>query len=343
MRLALGMGRKSALAGLWWGGGKGVIAADAGSPILEGAGCDEDMRRATMEEYGRFQSSLCGVYVSAEDAGLYVKDLDVVYTQTRYTTCISPRLGGSGNPSGPTAAGVAVAMAAAVDSLGMGTLKGKRVAIQGCGNVAVPLMSILLREQVAHVTCVDISPSRVAAAQKLFEGEKRVDISVVDSDDMSILASDVDIVSPCAFGGSLNAQTIPTITAPIVAGAANNQLLFDDDDTDALLHAAGITYCPDFVINRMGIVACADEPFGKMAGAAEDPAIQRHLSREWEHGIWQTTQKILARSQESGVSTRRVANEAADGAAMVEHPIWGHRTAHIIDSLRAADWASGEA
>lgn len=42
--------------------------------------------------------------------GVNVTDVDVVFRHTRYTTCISPGLGGSGNPSVPTAAGVVEAM-----------------------------------------------------------------------------------------------------------------------------------------------------------------------------------------------------------------------------------------
>jgi glutamate dehydrogenase/leucine dehydrogenase len=40
-----------------------------------------------------------------------------------------------------------------------------------------------------------------------------------------IYTADADIFSPCALGGTLNKDTIPRLTAQVVAGAANNPLL----------------------------------------------------------------------------------------------------------------------
>jgi glutamate dehydrogenase/leucine dehydrogenase len=56
--------------------------------------------------------------------------LIVQFSKTRFTTCISPRLGGSGNPSVPTALGVKVAMDSALNIVSQTTLEGKTVAIQ---------------------------------------------------------------------------------------------------------------------------------------------------------------------------------------------------------------------
>ena len=85
------MGRKSSLAGLWAGGGKGIIPAPAATA--------HPTRRALLEDYGDFLTSLRGCYVAAEDVGVTVQDLDIVFSKTRFATCISPQLGGSGNPS----------------------------------------------------------------------------------------------------------------------------------------------------------------------------------------------------------------------------------------------------
>ena len=43
--------------------------------------------------------------MAAEDAGVVVSDIDNVHMRTRYTTCISEELGGSGNPSIATGKG----------------------------------------------------------------------------------------------------------------------------------------------------------------------------------------------------------------------------------------------
>ncbi|HSK79499.1 MAG TPA: Glu/Leu/Phe/Val dehydrogenase dimerization domain-containing protein, partial [Thermoanaerobaculia bacterium] len=80
LRLARGMTHKNALAGLWWGGGKGVIAQGTGK-----AG-DASARRRIYEEYGAFLTDLQGCYVTAEDVGTSVEDMAAVFSRTRFTT-----------------------------------------------------------------------------------------------------------------------------------------------------------------------------------------------------------------------------------------------------------------
>jgi leucine dehydrogenase len=75
-------------------------------------------------------SELSGCYVTAEDVGTSVKDMSDIFKWTRHTTCIPEHLGGSGNPSVPTAKGVVKALEAAFDYLGTG-IKGARIAVQG--------------------------------------------------------------------------------------------------------------------------------------------------------------------------------------------------------------------
>ncbi len=105
------------------------------------------MRRAVYRDYGRFMTSLRGCYVTAEDAGTTPDDMAILFTMTRHTTCIPEALGGSGNPSILTATGVVVAMEAALDHLGKGTLEGKTVVMQGLGNVAYYMVGDLLDEK----------------------------------------------------------------------------------------------------------------------------------------------------------------------------------------------------
>ncbi|NNG28113.1 MAG: Glu/Leu/Phe/Val dehydrogenase, partial [Ignavibacteriaceae bacterium] len=138
LRLAAGMTFKNALAGLWWGGGKGVIAHN---PAYEWS--DPEIRINIYKEYGLFISSLKGCYVTAEDLGTKVKDMVEVFSGTRFTTCIPPELGGSGVPAIPTARGVVSGMEAAVEFLKLGSLHGKTVALQGLGHVGIPLLGFL--------------------------------------------------------------------------------------------------------------------------------------------------------------------------------------------------------
>lgn len=105
-----------------------------------------------------------------------------------------------------------------------------------------------------------------------------------------------------------------------------------------LVAHTGITYVPDFLANRMGIVNCANEQYGYVN---DDPAIHRHFGREWENSIFVKTREVLKRAEAKDISTAVAANEIADEMAAVPHPIWGHRSAQVIASLVANEWAAG--
>ncbi len=328
LRLAKGMTRKNALAGLWWGGGKGVMAHN---PEVDKY--DHDIREDIYREFGELMTAIRGCYVTAEDVGTHVTDMANIFTRTRFTTCIPQGVGGSGNPSAPTARGVVAGMEAALAFLNDGTLEGKTVAVQGMGNVAAPMIRFLLEKKVAHVTACDINPALAEPIRQSFPDEL-VEPRIVAPDDLSIFAEQCDILSPCACGAVLNPETIPMIRAKVVCGAANNQLE-DAARDDRLLHERGILYVPDFLTNRMGIVNCANEQDGSVN---HDPMIERHLEKEWEHSIHQAATRVLERSKKSGEPPAVVAMALADELSMVEHPLTGHRGQQIIDSLVADSW-----
>nr|WP_255216663.1 Glu/Leu/Phe/Val dehydrogenase dimerization domain-containing protein [Pseudenhygromyxa sp. WMMC2535] len=329
LRLSLGMSRKNALAGLWWGGGKGIIARQAGGHFR-----DEDYRRAVYREYGAFTSSLRGVYVTAEDVGTTPPDIASVFETTRFTTCVPAAVGGSGNPSPATALGVVCAMEGAIDHAKPGdTLAGKTVAMQGAGNVATYMMEALLERGVARIIATEIDGQRCAELRGRFAG-RPVDIREVAIDDLAIFGEPCDVFAPNALGGVLGPETIAMIQAPIVCGAANNQLL-DDRRDDAALAARGILYVPDFVANRMGIVNCANEQYGNLP---DDPAIARHLSRDWDNAVFVVTKRILERAASERITSSSAANLLADEACQQPHPIWGHRGRAIAEALAREGW-----
>jgi glutamate dehydrogenase/leucine dehydrogenase len=232
LRLAKGMTHKNALAGIWWGGGKGVMTRGIGEDESDPA-----VRRRIYEEYGEFMTSLRGCYVTAEDVGTCVEDMAAIFSNTRFTTCIPPQLGGSGNPSAPTARGVVRGMEAALHFLDMGTLEGKFVAIQGLGHVGEPLVGLLHDRKVARIIGSDIDPSRERALRSRFPNLD-LTVRIVQRGDNTILAEPCDIVAPCATGAILGSRTIAGIRAPIVCGAANNQLEDPEQDDLALAAAA---------------------------------------------------------------------------------------------------------
>ncbi|NOX18301.1 MAG: Glu/Leu/Phe/Val dehydrogenase [Chlorobi bacterium] len=328
LRLSKGMTRKNALAGLWWGGGKGVMTLPESIDKT-----NLDFRAAVYREYGEFISSINGCYVTAEDVGTSVDDMANVFSGTRFTTCIPPYLGGSGNPSVPTARGVVAGMEAALESLKMETLEGKTIAVQGMGHVAEPLIGFLFEKKAKEIIAVDIFPETVEAVKKKFAG-LRLKASAVKPGDFSILKTKCDILAPCATGAVLNPKTIPSIKAKIICGAANNQLA-DSERDDKALFKKGILYVPDFLTNRMGIVNCANEQYGYLNN---DPLIENHLSKDWEHSIHQTAMRVFKESKRKKEPTGKIAIAQADKLSLVPHPIFGRRGKEIIKSLVENKW-----
>lgn len=325
LRLSQGMTRKNALAHLWWGGGKGLIARGSDERSHE-----PGFRRALYREYGSFVSGLRGCYVTAEDVGTGPADMAEVADTTRFATCIPVERGGSGNPSAMTAAGVACAIDAALEFEDR-TPADLRFAVQGGGNVGNALVAELLSRRAGRIVVSETDGERAGALRSAWEG-RPVEVRCADVDDHSILAEPCDVLAPCALGGVLNPKTIPEVQARVVCGAANNPL--EDTLRDAAALAdRGITAVPDFVANRMGIVVCANEQYGNVR---DDPDLARHLDRAWEGGIHQTTLRLLADAREHGITPQQAAIRRADALARELHPVWSHRGRRIIASLCGA-------
>lgn len=238
IRLARGMTYKNAAAGLQLGGGKAVIIGDAKTDK------SEEMFRA----FGRYVQSLSGRYITAEDVGTTVHDMDTIFTETDYVTGTSG-IGSSGNPGPVTAYGLYKGMkATAKEAFGSDSLADKTIAVQGVGNVAYRLCSYL-HEEGASLVVTDISKDAVKRAVNDF-GAKAVDPG-------DIYDVECDIYSPCALGGIINDATIKRIKAKAIAGSANNQL--QSNKHGEMLYERGIVYAPDYVINSGGVINVADE------------------------------------------------------------------------------------
>ena len=146
------------------------------------------------------------------------------------------------------------------------------------------------------------------------------------------------------YGGVITDDTTAKMQCDIVCGAANNQLL-EPVSGDLAMTNRNITYVPDFVANRMGIVNCADEAFGRVGTLGDhnaDPAVSRHLvGREgkWENSVWNITAHVLRLAKERGVTPGQAANELADEMASQLHPIWPERSRDIQKSVRK-EWCT---
>ncbi len=234
LRLSRGMSYKAAVAGLNLGGGKAVILSDGKTEKTE----------ALFRAFGRFVESLGGRYITAEDVGTSVQDMEWVSAETNHVTGLSKVRGGGGDPSPITAYGVYKGIkACAKERLGSKDLEGVRVAIQGLGKVGYYLARHLVEEKAVVVACdIDRDKARRAGT------DLRIEVAPPDE----IFDVDCDVFAPCALGGALSEETIPRLRCKIVAGGANNQL---KTETDGLaLERRGILYAPDFVINAGGLI-----------------------------------------------------------------------------------------
>jgi leucine dehydrogenase len=281
LRLAKGMTYKAAAAGLDLGGGKGVIIGDP-TRIKS-----EELLRA----YGRFIETLGGRYITAEDVGTALDDMDTVRRETRWVCGCSHTYGGSGDPSPVTAYGVLQGIkACALEVFGSAELEGRTVALQGVGKVGFALCGYLV-EQGAKVTIGDISVDNLARAVSTHG------VETLPLDDIHKM--EADIFAPCALGGMINDDTLSDFRCKIIAGAANNQL--DRPEHGEKLRDLGILYAPDFVINAGGLMNVEDE----LRGYDRERAMQR------VEGIYKQLQHIFALSRERSMSTATAAEEYA--------------------------------
>jgi len=279
LRLSRGMTYKAAVAGVNLGGGKAVIIGDPKTP----------RREMLFRAHGRFVESLKGRYITAEDVGTSVEDMDFVHMETEYVTGIAGR---SGDPSPVTAYGVYRGIkACARERYGSDSLSGLTVAVQGLGHVGYHLCSHLAAEGVKLIV-TDIDEERVARVVRDF-GAKAV---LPDE----IYGVDAQVFAPCALGAVINDETIPKFRFEIIAGAANNQLA-EARHGDELVRR-GILYAPDYVINAGGLI----NVYGELNGWSPDRAKRKAGE------IYDTLLQLFELSKEQGIPTHDAADRLAE-------------------------------
>jgi leucine dehydrogenase len=292
LRLARGMTYKNALANLPHGGGKAVII---GSP-------ETDNKPELLRAFARHVQRLGGRFITGQDVGLTVEDIDRIAELTPHVRGTSK--GRVGDPSPYTTLGVFKGLAAAVaHQLCSASLEGVSVCVQGLGAVGMRLCR-MLHLAGAVLTVSDIRETAVRYAQEKF--------GAAVADPRHAHAADVDVFAPCALGAVLNQQTIPEIRARVVAGAANNQLATVADGER--LWKRGILYAPDYVINAGGVIAIAQD------GSEFDP---QRLNRDVLR-IADTLRHIFERAEAEGLATSVIADHMAEellGRARSRHPV----------------------
>jgi len=282
LRLSRGMTYKNAVAGLDIGGGKAVII---GNPAT-------DKSEALFRAFGKAVQSLGGRYITAEDVGIDVNDMEHVFKETEYVTGVHQVHGGSGDPSPFTAYGTLQGLMAALDAKFGDEEVGKySYSVQGLGHVGMEYVK-LLKERGAKIFVTDINQELVDKAVNEYGCE------AVGLDE--IYDVDADVYSPCALGGTVNEETLPRLKAKIICGSANNQLA-----TNAIgdeVEKRGILYAPDYAVNAGGVMNVALEITG----------YNRERAMRQMRTIYHNVSRIFEIAKRDSIPTYKAADRMAE-------------------------------
>jgi leucine dehydrogenase len=293
LRLSEAMTLKCALAGLRLGGGKSVIALAPDSELTP------DRRRAAMLDLGDAVEGFGGSYGVGEDVGTTAEDMLIARERTKYAYCLPAAQGGAGEPSEPTAYGVRDAIGVTLArAFGTPDVSGRRITVIGLGQVGSRVARSLAADG-AELLVSDIDPGKRALADELgarWTGEPD-----------EAFHAEADLLVPAALGGVFTETSVATLRCGAIAGPANNQLA--DDGVADVLHARGIVWAPDFVVNAGGVI------YGnamEMEGCSREEAIAR------VGAVAGTLTAVFAAAQEHSITplaaARRVASERLETA-----------------------------
>jgi leucine dehydrogenase len=282
LRLSRGMSYKNAVAGLNIGGGKAVIIGDP----------NKDKSEALFRAFGKFVDSLGGRYITAEDVGIDVNDMEYVLKETEFATGVHQVHGGSGDPSPFTAYGTIQGLLASLNVVyGNEEIGERSFAVQGLGHVGMEYLK-LLRERGAKVYVTDINQQLVERAVNEFGA-----IAVGTEE---IYDTDAEIYSPCALGGTVNEKTLPRLKCRIICGAANNQLASDAIGDE--VEKRGILYAPDYAVNAGGV----------MNVSLEIDGYNRERALRMMRTIYYNLGRIFEISKRDGIPTYKAADRMAE-------------------------------
>ena len=308
LRLSRGMTYKNAVAGLNLGGGKAVIIGDPA----------KDKSEALFRAFGRFVNTLNGRYITAEDVGIDVNDMEQVFRETEFVTGVHQVHGGSGDPSPFTAFGTMQGLLASLNRRFGDEEVGKySYAVQGAGHVGMELIK-LLRERDAKVFVTDINKENMQRAVEEHGCEAVGTEEIYDVD--------ADVYCPCALGGTINEKTLPRLKSTIICGAANNQLA-----TNAIgdeLEKRKILYAPDYAVNAGGVMNISLEIDG----------YNRERAMRMMRTIYLNVSRIFEIASEQNIPTYvaadRLAEERIETLGKLKLPMMGSSGPRFLGRMR---------
>ncbi len=143
-----------------------------------------------------------------------------------------------------------------------GGLGGKRIVVQGLGNVGYHAAKFLSEEDGAKIVAIVERDGAIVderglpvdeVKQYMLEngGVKGFPGAVYAEDGAGVLEMECDILVPAALEGVIHKENAPRIKARLIAEAANGPTTFD---ADMLLNERGVVILPDAYVNAGGVV-----------------------------------------------------------------------------------------
>ncbi len=142
-----------------------------------------------------------------------------------------------------------------------GSLEGKRIVVQGLGNVGFYAADLLSREDGARIVGIierdgalldpaGLSVAEVSQYVRENGGVKGYPGAEFVADGKAVLEHECDILIPAALESQITADNAPRIRAKLIAEAANGPLT---SEADEILRAAGKIMIPDLYLNAGGV------------------------------------------------------------------------------------------
>lgn len=281
LRLSRLMSYKAALAGLPYGGAKGVILAPENPTQKE--------KEGLLRAFAQKVNILGGKFITGSDVGVTDDDVKKMALESDFI------VGVSCDPVKYTVEGVYAGILESVKKIfGTDSIRDRTIAIQGLGKTGWGLLELVAKDA-KKIYVFDIDEEKMRRAREKFA-------KVIPVPEKELFELKVDIFSPCALGHTLSSKNIEKLNCKIVAGSANNQLV--DEEAGEMMHEKGILYAPDYVINAGGLMAVVDE---YEFHGTDDTRVRKKVD-----GIKNVLHDIFAKSDKENISTSRASNTLAE-------------------------------
>ncbi|CCQ89531.1 Glutamate dehydrogenase, mitochondrial [Nitrospina gracilis 3/211] len=179
-----------------------------------------------------------------------------------------------------------------------GTLEGKRIIVQGLGNVGYHAAKILQDEDGAKIIGIiewdgglydsaGLNVDEVAEFKKVHGGVKGFRCEQFYDEGRALLEEECDILIPAAMEAVITLENAPRIQAKLIAEAANGPVTFD---AETVLRKRGVCMIPDIYLNAGGVIVSYFEWIKNLSHIRFG-----RMTRRWE----ETQNELLIQALES--------------------------------------------